>query len=217
MLISFSAIDGAGKTTQIEILRLRLANEGRKVRVLWSRGGYTPRFEALKGLARKLMGRKLPSAGHSKTREAYLKKRWVSHIWLALAIVDLAITYGVQIRWWRARGFTVICDRYLWDTAVDYRINFRGHEVEKSFLWKLLVAATPKPSVAIAMWLSVEQSAHRCSLKYDPFPDPEHIRIERHALYAQIFAQGDWIKIDANQTIPEVAALINSVVEAKSR
>jgi thymidylate kinase len=205
MLITFSAIDGAGKTTQIDMLKSELEQRGHKVRIVWSRGGYTPRIQWLKDLARRLAGKRLPSAGHSAKRDAYLAKGWISRLWLVLAILDLAFLYGLQLRWWRAKGECVLCDRFLWDTAIDYRLMFRNVAVENWWLWRFLVWTTPKPDTALALLISFEESIARCLRKYDPFPDPEPLRRQRYDMYRDLFARAEWTRIDATRPIEVIA------------
>ena len=48
MLISFSGVDGAGKSTQISLIANLLSNNNIPFTYLWARGGYTPGFETLK-------------------------------------------------------------------------------------------------------------------------------------------------------------------------
>ena len=52
MLISFSGLDCSGKSTQINLLKEYLEDKGYEVRVVWSRGGYTPGVEFLKSIIR---------------------------------------------------------------------------------------------------------------------------------------------------------------------
>ena len=52
MLIEFSGLDCAGKSTQIDLLKKDLENGGLVVKVVWSRGGYTPGIMWLKNLVR---------------------------------------------------------------------------------------------------------------------------------------------------------------------
>jgi len=47
MLIAFSGIDGAGKSTQLEFLQNYFAGMQRKAVYLWTRGGYTPGINGL--------------------------------------------------------------------------------------------------------------------------------------------------------------------------
>ena len=72
-IIAFSGIDGAGKSTQIERLKQRLESEGQRVITIWFRGGYTPGIEAVKGFARRVLGKKAPPSGKSEQRENAFK------------------------------------------------------------------------------------------------------------------------------------------------
>ena len=49
-MIAFSGIDGAGKSTQIGLLKVHLVDNGFNVLVFWSRGGYSPGMMFLKKL-----------------------------------------------------------------------------------------------------------------------------------------------------------------------
>ena len=51
-LITLSGLDSAGKSTQIEKLESYFLSNNIKVKVIWSRGGYTPLFNVLKYILR---------------------------------------------------------------------------------------------------------------------------------------------------------------------
>ena len=72
MLIVFSGTDGAGKSTQIRELKKYFSSKEKKLNVIWARGGYTPGFEFLKGLIRKLSPKSLPQPGNSTSRQTKL-------------------------------------------------------------------------------------------------------------------------------------------------
>ena len=59
-LIVFSGVDGAGKSTQIELLEIELGEQGRSFVRCWARGGYTPLFTFCKRLLRRASGTRLP-------------------------------------------------------------------------------------------------------------------------------------------------------------
>ena len=68
-IIFFSGLDGAGKSTQIDILKNHYLNQNKKVYYFWSRGGYTPGFQRLKNILRRSLKNKLPKSGKSPQRE----------------------------------------------------------------------------------------------------------------------------------------------------
>ena len=136
----------------------------------------------LKTFYEKWAGKKLPSSGHSIQRTEMLKKTWIQRLWLVLAILDLIRIYGFCVRWWLFQGKSVLCDRYLWDTLIDFKIMFPNINIEKWFLWKCLVWCTPIPTNAFLLMIPLELSKERCLKKYDPFPDASEIKELRYAI-----------------------------------
>ena len=53
----------------------QLLEKNKKVMVVWSRGGYTPLFNGLKSLLRKIIPRTIPKPGESKERNQTFSKR----------------------------------------------------------------------------------------------------------------------------------------------
>ena len=88
-MIAFSGLDGAGKSTQIELLKIYFEESGNKVVLFWSRGGYSPGMQSLKALMRKSKISSIPPHGRSKQREKSFSNPYVRKIWLSLAIIDL--------------------------------------------------------------------------------------------------------------------------------
>ena len=196
ILITFSGLDGAGKSTQIELLEQRLAVDGWRPVVLWTRVGYTGLFNVLKKGLRFMVGERIPPPGKSVSRNRLFARPWVTRIWLAAALLDLIRVYGVQVRFWRLCGRSVLCDRYLWDSLLDFRVNFPNENVEKGWLWKLLVRVTPQPDVRFLLLVSVEESARRSNLKDEPFPDPPDVLSQRSNLYQILASEGSWQLLD---------------------
>ena len=148
MIIVFSGLDGAGKSTQIEILRKKLMHGGSSSKILWARGGYTPCFELVKKLLRKICGKKLAPQGVSKARDSQISKPLVQKLWLFIAITDLILFWAIYLRALRMLGYFIICDRYINDTLLDFRRNFANSNFEKSIMWRLLIYLAPSPDVS---------------------------------------------------------------------
>ena len=206
LIVTFSGLDGCGKSTQMDLLAAALADVSTRsgaaagfgeTRQLWSRGGYTSGILAVKALARRLIGRKAPKAGPSTGRDAAFQRPLVRDLWLVLAIVDLRRLYGVELRVRRAMGQVVLCDRYLWDTLADFEVNFPEVDVESWPLWRLLVAVTPGPDGAFFLDLDVATAEARAIAKNDPFPEPTSQRTKRHAVYERLIAAGRFQVLDA--------------------
>lgn len=179
MIISFSGTDGAGKSTQIEKLRKEIISDGFKSKSIWARGGYTPLMNGFKASILWILGKKgfvldqssSKSQTYSKRRHRILNYYLVSKVWLIFAIIDLALLYGVYVRWLSMMGTIVICDRYIWDTRLDFLRNFPKHFNENSFLWKFLVIFIPKPHLSVVIIVPAETTLKRSRQKNEPFPD----------------------------------------------
>ena len=204
MLITVSGIDGSGKSTQLELVRKYYENKGKTVLCLWTRGGSTPGINAIKSIIRRVAGKKIPPPGNSKKRDEMLNTAWVQRAWLSLAILDLIRIYCISIRWWIFRRKVVICDRYLWDTQIDFEIMFPLINIENWILWKILVRLTPVPDKAVLLMIPSKLSADRCAKKYDPFPDTPERRILRYDLYASAKRHEYWQVVDATRSIKSV-------------
>ena len=208
-LITFGGLDGAGKSTQIALLTDYLVKSGRKPVCIWTRGGYTPVLQGLKTLSRRFLSRRLPPSGNSPQRSQAFSKWWVRRLWLSLALLDLLWVYAVQIRWHCFRGRLVLCDRYLWDTAIDFRLNFPQEQLAHYWLWRLLERISPQPDAAFLMLLSVEESRRRSEMKGEPFPDaPDSLR-QRLAYYQDLIPRLPFHVLDGSQPI---ATLFNQIL-----
>lgn len=211
-LVVFSGLDGAGKTTQIQGLMDEWRATGRSLVYLWTRGGYTPLFTLLKKILR--MGRMVPPAGPSQARSQSISRPVVRKVWLTVSILDLILVYGLLVRWWLMTGKSVVCDRYLWDTLIDFQLNFPQEKVERWVLWRLLTWVTPVPDAAFLLLIPVEESLLRSQLKGEPFPDTPEVLSERLTAYRSQAEQGRWRVIDGLLPRDEVAASIQNTLGA---
>jgi thymidylate kinase len=158
------------------------------------------------------MGKKAIPSGRTEAREKVLGKSWVRTVWLSLAMLDLALVYGFYMRWLGLTGKTVIADRYLVDTWIDFTLNFPGSNFDRWPLWKLLQAITPKPDRAFMLLIPVEESLRRSKLKDEPFPDSAEVLSQRLAFYEKFSAAGYGIVIDCMHSIDEISNQIVSIV-----
>jgi len=208
-LITFGGLDGAGKSTQIALLTDYLVKSGRKPVCIWTRGGYTSVLQGLKTLSRRFLSKRLPPSGNSPQRSQAFSKWWVRRLWLFLALLDLLRVYGVQIRWHRYRGRVVVCDRYLWDSAIDFRLNFPQENLDDYWLWRLLGRISSEPDAAFLLLVSVEESVRRSALKGEPFPDPPEVLKQSLAYYQDLISRVPFHVLDGSRPIP---ALFNQVL-----
>lgn len=206
VVVSFSGLDGAGKSTQIEALTEWLQKRGVKVTYLWARGGYTPGFQAFKGLVRRIRRRGLPAPGTSAERTKAMARPMVARVWLSLSLIDLILYWGGYLRLQRLLGRFAICDRYIDDTRLDFRRNFPTVPFERMWLWRVLEWITPRPHAAFLLWIPVEESMRRSKEKGEPFPDDEETLTWRLAGYMDesVFSSDQYIRLDGLRSVEAI-------------
>ena len=220
MIITISGLDGAGKSTQINRLTTRLVTDGRKVKYVWARGGYTPGFEFIKKCLRGLPGLKLAPRGHSVVREKQLRNPLIQKVWLIVAIFDLILLWGLYVRILSFLNISVFCDRYLNDTLLDFKQNFPAVDVEELFLWKWLKYITPQADCAFIFWVPVDISIERSLEKGEPFPDKEEVLEWRLGFYMDefLFPLDIYFRVDGREEISKVTdKLYELIIKGSNR
>lgn len=204
MLIEFSGLDCAGKSSQINLLQEYFENKGYGVKIIWSRGGYTPGITWLKGIIRG--GNKKPEEQTAEERLAKVNsKPKGGRFLLWLSIVDLVFYWGIFFRRWNKKCSIIFCDRYFWDTYIDFRIKYPQVRFDKWFIWKCLSRVYKKPDCSFLLTVTTEESMRRSNLKFEPFPEPVEKRALRLKMYLDEIKNGRWqYVIDCMRPIEDI-------------
>lgn len=209
-------MDGAGKSTQIALLRDSFHSNNKPTAVYWARGGYTSGFEYLKSFLRFVMGKKLPKGGKSDQRTKTISIPIVAKLWLNLAIIDLIVLY-TYIRIKSLLGFYIICDRYVEDTKLDFLINFPTSKFQYYTSWKLLEIIKPRPDYSFLLMVSPALSISRGLEKNEPFPDDLIALEKRYNIYSDqsIFSPTEYKILDCSVPKDDVFNHILTLVSSK--
>lgn len=212
MIISFSGIDSCGKGTQINLLKDNLQGREIKTNVIWARGTWTPGVELIKKIVRR-------DKGFSEDeKEEYRKQARTNptsaKIILILSILDLIWYFGF---WYRVQNLinrVLICDRFIWDTYVDFKVNFSSFNFEQWIIWKVLVLITPIPDVSVMLILTAEESYRRGVIKDEFFMESVEVKEQKVSVYDSLIQQNKWnLVIDATSPIDSVFNIIKSKVD----
>lgn len=173
MLITFSGLDGAGKSTLIAFVSDTLADQRRMVQVLHL-NDEVGIYALLRALRNRLRGKReaelapgtpdprsqklqrpTPSGWRGVASRLRTAIVWNKPVRRLLYLVDLAIFQGYRFWLERVRGRVLIMDRYFYDTLVDVT-NGRPR------LWtRVLERLTPEPTVPVFLDITPEESFRR--------------------------------------------------------
>lgn len=159
MIVSFSGIDSAGKTTQIELLMKYFEEHNIKAQKVWSKARATPGVVALKELFRRDKG--FDEEKKAEYRQAVFQNSKKERMLYIASMLDLCWYWGIYYRILNVVNRYVVCDRYLWDTYVEINSDFAGIDIDRSILWKIVHAITPKPKVSFVFIVPAEVSLTR--------------------------------------------------------
>jgi len=208
MLITFSGLDGSGKSTLIAFLRDAFERRARPVVVLHLNdqvGIYAylrMARDRLRGRPPEQLAPGVPDPRSQKDvhppaqglRGALSRLRtallWNKPLRRLLYPVDLVVFLCYRAYFEKARGRVVIMDRYFYDTLVDVT-NGRGR-----FWSRVLAGLTPTPTVPVFLEISPDESFRRkreFSIEY--------LR-RRATAYHQVFAR-----------VPRVVHIVNDDLE----
>lgn len=206
MIIAFSGVDCAGKTTQIEFLRQYFISQGKSCTVFWYRPGYSEELQRFKGLVRPLFSRSSAQTADDSHDVAQKqvscdgKARVPAPVWLVAAIVDAIGQYALKLRLLEKKYDVVICDRYVHDACLDLAFKYPGFAWPETVL-QMISVIFPKPAISLLLWLPYEEMMARVEAKNEPFPDPLRIRRMRWRAYDLLTENDDVTVIDVSGDI----------------
>src|SRR3990170_4059177 len=119
LLISLSGIDGSGKSSAANRLRETLHGMGYEVSVVWMR--WDPKWAKQLVVAfRRVAYPATVAVGiPSSERRRLLRNPLVRLVWLAIFSTDYALQIHLQVVRKLRAGIIVVCDRYIFDSAVN--------------------------------------------------------------------------------------------------
>jgi len=160
MLVTFSGVDGCGKTTQARALQSAFETCHLRADYVWNRGG-SARWVGLlsqwsKRLSPRISNETQTMAANERTivrRMQQFRSPWTRCGWSWLTTTELLLQYTWRVTVPLLLGHVVICDRYIYDALGDWSVYFDEAAVEKRMAARVLCALTRRPRMAY--WLDV--------------------------------------------------------------
>lgn len=193
MIVSFSGIDSAGKTTQIEML-LRYCDENNiRAKRLWGKARGTPGVEFLKSLVRR--DRKMSKEEKQEYRAEFFQNMKKKRFLLIMSLLDLLWYFGIYYRIESLFHKVTILDRYVWDTYIEVSTEFTGIHFKNWLLWKMVVWLSPKPRHSFLFVIPAEESLRRDIQKNDLTVDALELKQAKIDLYMQLKDEEKWTHV----------------------
>ena len=189
-MYTFSGIDSSGKTTQINLLLDYCKEKGIDAFYIWGKGRATPGVMFLKKIFRR--DRKMNDTQKKEYREKVYGSKFKKFLLLTASIVDLWFFWGIKYRRLNKKHKLLICDRYVWDTFVEFKTEFSEFHVEKWLIWKIAVKVAPKPIESFMFYIDAEESFKRDNDKGDKDRDEldrKKLKVQR---YEELMSQNKW-------------------------
>jgi len=145
-VVSFSGIDGAGKSTQIQALRTEMESAGLCVRVIafWDDVATLTRLREVSShsLFRGDKGVGTPAAPIVR-RDKNVRSWWMVGVRLGLYLADAVSLRCVVKKAQRSRPDVIICDRYIYDELANLSLRW---PLVRAYV-RLVLKLVPKPQI----------------------------------------------------------------------
>lgn len=193
MIVSFSGIDSAGKSTQLDLLRAYCDRNRLRYVSKWSKARGTPFVVFLKKLVRR--DRKMDEHGKAEYRKAFFANPKKEKFLYRISLLDLWWYWSIHYRLLNLTHRFVFCDRYLWDTAVELQFDFPHVDLNSSVLWKIVRKCAAKPKISFVFFVPAEVSLQRDVQKNAAGIEDIELKRQKIAAYRSYAEQGCWSHI----------------------
>jgi thymidylate kinase len=198
VLVSFSGIDGAGKSTQIEILRDRLRQAGFQVSLLafWDNVAMLTHVREFSGhtLFKGEKGVGAPDKPVNR-QDKNVRSWYMTAVRFALYFLDALSLCFVVAKQRRSNADVIIFDRYLHDELANLALNNGLSRIYAG----LLLTMTPHPDVAFFLNADPAQARER-KPEY-----PLDFLHQNRATYLTLSTMGGGMTVIAHLPVAEVA------------
>lgn len=213
--ICIIGIDGSGKTTQAKKLQMNLQNRGFKCKYVYGR--IIPLFpRPFMFLGRKIFLKNssiyTDFNNYSSKKKELFNNKFLSKAYQSFILFDYLIQVFVKIKIPLLLGFTLVSDRYAYDTIItDLSVDLNYTDETLKSMLSNLFKVIPSPDIVFLIDVPEEIAFSR----KDDVPDINYLR-ERRSTYLKVANWCNMIVVDGSKTLSEIENLIlNKVLFSK--
>ena len=197
MLISFSGIDGCGKTT--------IAQHSVK---FFKKNGGNALYKRLSnaGLARKA-GNAVKVVSGSRAKTVVRSNKPAFSLFRKFSLVFDALAFRLVLLHARISKKNIVCDRYFFDSIVH--LNFLG--IRTKYFERLLFAIAPKPDITSFIYVRSEEAMQR-----DKDFSKEFYK-KKDALYSMLFEKISHLRVENTNLSQTLKKVEQTIEEVKAR
>lgn len=194
--VTFSGLDGSGKSEQIKMLSRALHELGVKHTIVYSRIGRNTAISAI----RYFLGWILQQIERQsyKYKTDWLRTAIVS-IFIRLSILDMLLCYIFLYRIKSIGRDILLCDRYIFDSYVDLVTLYDTSEPDNILAWRLVERFSPSSVLSILLSISASEANKRERARKGTYVEQISATLRGEELYKELAQKGEWdILIDGN-------------------
>lgn len=178
-VVALSGLDGAGKSTQAELIRDALDRLGIDAAVEWTKIARNPSLDVVAAPVKRLLskrGRAEPDEGRplgagtglSNSPASQLRERSaaITHGWTTVVAITNAGTHRRAVKEHLRAGRVVICDRYVLDSAAHMRYRYGPTRRFRVQRWIVRILS-PRPLLRYLLRVPPEVALERKREQYD--------------------------------------------------
>ena len=211
-LICIIGVDGTGKTAHAVQLMDDLKREGYKCKYVWFGSPYLLSYPFMV-LARFLGLTKMHYLPNNQTysEHLYFKNKPVALMWKWIQFVDICTLSLLEVLLPTWAGYTVICDRYVYDAVVGLMDDLKDYRFFERIIGRAIFRLKPKSSLVFLLNVNDNTAFGR---KGD-IPDLQYVT-RRKKSFKLIAKQENIPIIDANQSFATVQTQLAGFIRRTS-
>ncbi len=159
-LITFSGLDGSGKSSLINSLTSIYNRSGVNVHSRWCRLGSTAAANKIRKIMKKNDEGNAGTVVNANYSIKTSNNNKLKKIWGIFLITELFFWYLGQFIKAKTKGNVIMLDRYWYDALVDLKLDY-SLNVEKNYYIKLLDSLLPKPEISYYLDVDLNKLVER--------------------------------------------------------